>query len=211
MTRNIILDLGGVLIDVDYHETTRAFRALGLDQIDDLYNKQEQQTLFDDMNTGRISNEEFRNVLLTHLPAGTTGDQVDIAWNAMLGKIPPHRIRLLERLKPQYRLFLLSNTNRIHIPKFMQIVQADYGRDVLDAYFEKIYFSCDIGMRKPDREIFDLVLGENKLNAQETVFIDDSPQHVEGAKTTGLSSHYLDLENDTLEELLDRILTSGYR
>jgi len=204
--KTLILDLGGVLIDVDYRKTSDAFKRLGLDDIDDLYSQQRQTGLFDDMDKGLVSDDAFRLAIKEHLPPGIPDRAVDAAWNAMLGRIPQDRIALLESLRPAFRLFLLSNTNRIHIPAFLGIVQADYGFNVLDTLFEKTYFSCRIGMRKPDREIFDFVLAENTLDPADTLFIDDSKQHVEGALAAGLPAVHLDLEKETLRDLLGRVL-----
>lgn len=204
--KNLILDLGGVLIDVDYRKTSEAFKRLGLDDIDDLYSQQRQTGLFDDMDKGLVSDDAFRQALKRHLPPAVTDGDVDTAWNAMLGRIPQERVALLEKLRPDYRLFLLSNTNRIHIPAFLEIVHADYGFNVLDTLFERTYFSCMIGMRKPDREIFDFVLAENDLDPADTLFIDDSVQHVEGALAAGLPAVHLDLEKETLRDLLGRVL-----
>ncbi|MBL0340622.1 MAG: HAD-IA family hydrolase [Bacteroidetes bacterium] len=98
-------------------------------------------------------------------------------------------------------MFLLSNTNRIHIAAFSKIIEKQYGFQKFEALFEKIYYSCNVGMRKPNAEIFDLVVRENNLNLSETLFIDDSPQHVEGARSYGLTALHLQ-NNSKVENLI---------
>ena len=95
---------------------------------------------------------------------------------------------MLRRLKKSYRLFLLSNTNAIHEKAFTEIMLRDFGQNVLLENFEKVYFSHHIHMRKPDLEIFELVMNQNNLQPEESLFVDDSAQHIEGAKNAGLQT-----------------------
>ncbi len=128
-------------------------------------------------------------------------DQIDDAWNAMLLSVPESTFELLENIGKQKRIFLLSNTNRIHITAFSKIIEKQYGFQKFEALFEKTYYSCNIGMRKPHAEIFEYVVKQNNLTISETLFIDDSPQHVEGARKYGLTA--LHLQNDTrVEDLI---------
>ena len=204
--KNIILDLGGVLIDVDYLKTASAFKRLGLTHFDDLYSQKKQDPFFDNMDKGLISDDAFRSELKKHLPPAVTDTNIDQAWNAMLGRIPVERMDLLRTLKNQYRLFLLSNTNRIHVPRFIEIIEEDHGPRALEGCFEKMYLSCHIHMRKPDAEVFNLVIDENGLPRDETIFIDDSIQHVDGAREAGIPSYFLDLEKNSLSRLMASIL-----
>lgn len=192
--RNIIFDLGGVIINVNYHKTSEAFQKLGIKNFDEIYSKAKQSTLFDDLEKGLIENLEFENRLKEFLPSAANEDLIN-AWNAMLMNIPEERIEFLTKLKQQYRIFLLSNTNRIHVSAFMKSMMEVYNRNIFEEIFENYYLSCDIGMRKPDPEVFEYVLSENKLSAGETLFIDDSPQHIEGALKAGLMAEWLDIES----------------
>lgn len=189
--RNIIFDLGGVIINLDLERTAAAFRRLGLTSFDAMYSQVRQSGLFDDFDKGLISPGAFREGLLQHLPAGTTAAQVDEAWNAMLLDVPPDRLVLLERLKKNYRTFLLSNTNEIHVTAFSASLQETFGFSDFSHLFEQCYYSCRIGMRKPDPEIFRYVLEQNRLDPHETIFIDDSPQHITGAAATGIHARFL--------------------
>jgi len=188
---SIIFDLGGVILDIDYELTTQAFIDLGLVNFRDVYSQKMQQYFFDDFEKGKLSKAQFFKKVRTHLPAGITNAKIEKAWNSMLMNIPPERIDWLREVGSRYRIFLLSNTNEIHIKAFRKILQDDYGKDVLNEHFEKCYYSSEIGMRKPDLEIFRHVLIENDLKPSTTLFIDDSPQHVEGALAAGLNAELL--------------------
>jgi FMN phosphatase YigB (HAD superfamily) len=200
----IIFDLGGVLFDIDYQKTADAFRSLGLRDFDAIYSQAKQDGLFDDFETGRSTPAEFRNKLRNRLKPGISDEQLDAAWNAMLLGLRKDKIELLGKLKNKYRLFLLSNTNEIHLKAVFQMMQAEYGFPDLSAFMEKQYFSCRLGMRKPDAEIFEQVLQEQNLLPGETLFIDDSIQHIEGAQRLGILTHHLQ-KGQSIHRLFDPI------
>lgn len=189
--KNIIFDLGGVIINIDYNLTVKAFQKLGIDNFDKIYSQLKQTDLFDKFEVGEVSADEFRAQLLEYMPTKVSIQQIDSAWNALLLDVPPKRIELLSQLSKKYRLFLLSNTNDIHIQEFGTILQQQYGFKDLSHLFEQLYYSYTIGYRKPNKEAFAYVLDSNKLLAQETLFIDDSPQHIEGAKRLGIQTLHL--------------------
>ncbi len=199
--KNIIFDLGAVIIDIDYNLTANAFKKLGLQHFDEIYSKKKQDNFFDRFETGELSNDEFRQEVRSHFTSPITDEQIDEAWNAMLINIPFERMVWLNEIKNKYRIFLLSNTNRIHVTAFTKILADRFGVGVFEKMFEKIYYSCNIGMRKPNANIFDLVVQENKLNLTETIFIDDSPQHIEGARSYGLTALHLQ-NNSKVEDLV---------
>lgn len=197
----IIFDLGGVVINLDYHNTTRAFESLGLDNFGEMYSQAAQSGLFDDFEKGKTSVPYFINKLLDYLPIGTSANQVVEAWNEMILDFPIQNLQLLEKLKTSHRTFLLSNTNEIHIQKVNKHLQLVSEHKTLHPYFEKVYFSSDIGMRKPDAEIFEFVLKENNLNPDKTLFIDDTEQHILGAKKIGIQTYHLGKEESICEVL----------
>lgn len=205
--KNIILDFGGVILDIDYHAPEREFRQLGMKNFDELYSKKKQDHFFDDYEKGNISDADFRSELKKYLPPAVTDTEIDRAWNALLFSIPPQRMHFLRELKKTHRVFLLSNTNSIHVQAFTKSLEEKFGENVFETLFDKVYMSCFIHMRKPDAEIFNLVLNENKLKKEESVFIDDSIQHVEGAKRIHLPAYHLDLSKNTLEEFLPTIIS----
>ncbi|MCB0479836.1 MAG: HAD family phosphatase [Flavobacteriales bacterium] len=189
--KNIIFDLGGVVLNIDYHLTEEAFYMLGISKEQIMYSKLEQGGLFDDLETGRISPSEFRNELREFSFLGLTDLEIDNAWNALLLDLPKKRIDLLKSLKPKYRTFLLSNTNKIHFNAYSSNLKQEHGMDGLESLFEKTYYSHNLGLRKPQPEIFKLVLDENGLKADETLFIDDSEQHIKAAQSLGIRTHHI--------------------
>jgi len=200
--KNIIFDFGGVIFDIDYQKPKEEFIKLGIENFPDLYSKARQSNLFDDFEKGLISSEEFREGLRTFSEKPLTDEQIDHAWNSILINIPERNVAFLQKLKTRYRLFLLSNTNAIHEAAFTEIIKKQYGRYIIDGLFEKIYFSHHVHLRKPDKEIFLLVLNENNLIAEETLFVDDSPQHIEGAKKVGLQTMLVVDQKEMIKELL---------
>lgn len=199
--KNIIFDLGGVLLNIDYSLVTKAFSALGLSNFDELYSKAHQTKLFDLYEKGQISSEAFRNHVKTCFSTLIDDSTIDKAWNAMLLDLPPERLHLLQQLKTGHRIFLLSNTNDIHIQYINNYLKETFGINDLSGYFEKVYLSYEVGMRKPDAEIFELVLSENNLDPNETLFIDDSIQHIEGAKKLGIHTYWLDVKKESVMDL----------
>ena len=203
--RSIIFDLGGVLFDINYQNIIDEFKALGLGDFDAKYTQLKQDHLFDLLETGDISASEFRNRIRSIAKTDLKDDQINNAWNSILIGFPKKNIDLLKKLKENYRIFLLSNTNEIHEAAYKGMLVNQYGSQVLENLFERIYLSHHVHLRKPDPEIFQLVIEENNLNPEETLFIDDSPQHIEGAKKAGLQAILLSNDKwvgDLLEEIL---------
>jgi glucose-1-phosphatase len=187
--KNIIFDFGGVVINLDYDITIREFKRLGIDDFDIFFTKNSQ---LDKLDRGGISGKQFVEELKKYLPDTISDDQVIKAWNAMLLDFPEERADLLKKLKGQYRTFLLSNTNELHLDYYFGLLQKEHGVKDLSSFFEKQYFSNIIGMRKPDAEIYEFVLNENGLKPEETLFIDDNIQNIEGAARCGLRSIHLE-------------------
>lgn len=201
----ILLDLGGVLIDVDYRASANAFRALGYTNFDALYSKAKQDHVFDAFETGVLSSSGFRDRIRALLNAPISDADVDACWNAMLGTIPQERIELLHRLKEHYQVLLLSNTNAIHVPAFETIIASTNGIADFKSLFHGAYYSCEIGMRKPDAAIFHHVLGLYGADRERTLFIDDSIQHVIGARAAGIDAEHLELEEEDILALCGRL------
>jgi glucose-1-phosphatase len=188
---NIIFDLGGVLLNIDYHLTIKAFEQLGFKDFSSAYTQLAQSELFDRFERGEITPDEFRHGIRPSLRANVSDAEIDEAWNVMLLDLPTERLTLLRALGASKRIFLLSNTNAIHVSAFEQQVLAQHGINGLARLFEAAYYSCDVGMRKPEERIFRMVTDTNGLLPSETLFIDDSPQHVEGARKAGLHAYHL--------------------
>lgn len=204
--KNIILDLGGVLLNLNYQLTIDAFIKLGIEDFQSLYTQANQSDLFNRLEKGEISEAEFIKGVKTYLPESTTKQDVINAWNAMLLDFPKERLDFLLELKLKYNLVLLSNTNTIHLDFFHKQLNEVYGKKSLDSYFNKVYFSCDMGMRKPDAEIFQTLCKKEGFDPNETLFIDDTLQHIEGATSTGIQAHHLDVKNDSVIRLVRSLL-----
>lgn len=201
--RNIIFDLGGVLLPVDYQAVIRAFEELGVSDAAQMYSQQAQQPLFDQLERGEISGGEFLFELKKKMPSVSETDILK-AWNAILGQFPSNRLELLLKVKQQYRIYLLSNTNEIHIRQFLSDLKYNNGVEDFASFFEEVYYSNETGFRKPEKEIFDLVLLDNNLNASETLFIEDTEHNVRGAVQAGIPTLWLNIhEGDTIENYFD--------
>jgi FMN phosphatase YigB (HAD superfamily) len=198
---NIIFDLGGVLLNIDYYKTEQAFINLGVTNFNELYSQFHADQFFKSFEKGQVSPHAFIERLRSYKD-DLSADDIKSAWNAMLLDFPPGRVDFLISLGKRYRIFLLSNTNEVHYEAFQQIELKITGDPrSLDNCFEKAYFSHDIGLRKPDREIFEFVLQDSNLEAAETLFIDDTLANVEAANALGINGLYLD-KPSTIEELL---------
>jgi putative hydrolase of the HAD superfamily len=190
--KNIILDFGGVLLDLDYMRTQQAFVDLGCKNFEQIYSQAQQTDLFNQFDKGEVTETVFFQELknLSGLKKITQED-IKHAWNAMLINLPKENYLLLKELKNKYRVFLLSNTNETHITAFEKLIPQTCPLPEFESLFEKIYYSCRIHLRKPDVECFQYVLNDSHLKAEETVFIDDSIQHVEGAEKAGITAYWL--------------------
>ncbi len=198
--KNIIFDLGGVLLNIDYNLTKKAFIDLGFTRFDDMYNQYRSDEFFSKLETGKISNEEFYDKMIAIAEEPITADQVKHAWNAMLLDFREQSLQQLEKLSASYQLFLLSNTNRIHWEAFDSIFREKTGKPSLDDYFTKAWYSHNIGFRKPNEDIFEFVLKDGGLKATETLFIDDSFNNIATAKNMGFQTHLL-LAGEQIENL----------
>ncbi len=206
MIKNIIFDQGGILLNVKYQLTSQAFKALGAKNFDELYSQDKQHQLFDLFDKGQISSVEFRKTLKDHLNISNASDQdFDIAWNAMLLDMPIRRLHYIAELKENYFVAILSNANDIHMTEAEKIFKKFTGRKSIAHYFHKMYYSHLCGFRKPDAESFQIILDENKLQPEETLFIDDSVQHIDAAQALGINTLHLTDEciTDVLPETLE--------
>lgn len=203
--RHIIFDLGGVILNIDYQRTEYAFRAAGIENFEEMYSKLHQTSLFNDFEMGIIDRHQFINALQEASSIPITAEQVVQCWDAMLLDFPLRRLQLLQQLRLHYDIFLLSNTNELHEAAFNKILMRECGMPNIGVFFDRTYFSHKVGLRKPMKEIFQLVLDENHLDAGHTLFIDDSPQHVEGAKGLHIQTIYLEKGMTIEEDIFKRV------
>lgn len=190
--KNIILDFGGVLLALDYLKTQQAFVDFGCKNFEQIYSQAQQTDLFNQFDKGEVTETIFFEELKNLSGLKTISiDDIKKAWDAMLIDLPEENYVLLKELKTKYRVFLLSNTNETHITAFEKLILQTCPLNEFESLFEKIYYSCRIHLRKPDVECFVYVLNDSHLKAEETVFIDDSIQHVEGAEKAGITAYWL--------------------
>lgn len=202
--KNIIFDLGNVIINIDPVLSVKAMSKLGFLDFEKSYSLLSQSNLFDSLEKGLITPEQFHNEINAELKTKVSSDEINKAWGAMLLDFPAQRIELLQSLAKKYRLFLLSNTNIIHFHQYNNDLEKQYGFG-LNSLFEKAYYSYDIGMRKPDAEIFEYVLDDSDLNPFETVFIDDLDKNIDVAGRMGLNTIWIDVAkgDDIIQKLND--------
>ncbi|KPM33690.1 Putative haloacid dehalogenase-like hydrolase [Croceitalea dokdonensis DOKDO 023] len=196
MIKNIILDFGDIFINLDKTATAREMTKYGFKQT-----TPKLETLFNTYEKGGISSEEFLETTGALFPKATKQNLTD-SWNAILLDFPDYRLEFLEKLalENKYRLFLLSNTNDIHI----EYVKATMGEEKFNRFknpFEVFYLSYEMGMRKPDTEIFQFVLRKNKLKASETLFVDDTKENTDSAAALGIKVWNLQVGKEDITDL----------
>lgn len=198
--KNIIFDYGNVIFNIDFNRVAEAWKQLGINNAAEFYGHRQQDPVFNLLERGEISVADFRDRIreLSGKP-DLTDEQIDGAWNTIFLDIPQGNHELLQQVKAKYRTFLLSNINAIHYDYVHSYLQKEFGMANNDDLFEKIYYSHLVGKRKPDAEIFEQVLNENNLDPAETLFIDDSPQHLETAQKLGMQT-YLMTAPDTIQQ-----------
>ena len=203
--KNIIFDLGGVILDINYQATIDAFVEIGIKDFSNLYSQKDQRQIFDDFEIGKITSNQFISSIQSLSQNSISKDKIITAWNAMLLEINTEKLDYLLSLKERFRIFLLSNTNEIHISKFEAgLVKKNELKKFYNC-FEKVHYSSRLSLRKPNLDCFKKVLNINKLNASETIFIDDSKQHIEGALKCGIKG-YLFPQNYTIQDWLPDII-----
>jgi FMN phosphatase YigB (HAD superfamily) len=189
--KNIIFDLGGVIINLDNQHTEDAFVSMGVRGFREYFGHGYAASFFKDYEVGKISDKEFVDAL-RGLGGLTVSDEAIIhGWNALLLDFPPERIRLLSDLGKRYRLFLFSNTNALHLAALREIYRKTFEEGELDDHFERTYYSHLLGMRKPEKSSYEYILRENGLEPGETLFVDDALINIEGAEKAGLQGLFL--------------------
>lgn len=187
--KNIIFDLGNVIIDLDLAKTDSELATLlGEDFIEKL-KSQNKQIIFNEFEMGLCSEREFIETLQSVANQVVSYRRLVDAWNAMLLKTPLHRLEMLEKLKSEYQVFLLSNTNETHLAWVYDDLSKMYG--ILDfdtRFFHKPYYSHIINLRKPNTDIYEFVLKDAGLVASETLFIDDNADNIAGANKVGIKT-----------------------
>lgn len=190
---NIVFDLGGVIINLNHELTWRAFKAHFPTNFTALHQQIKNNQLLERFETGKIESSTFTHFFIEN--SSMSHHEVIEAWNSMLLDLPDERIQLIKRLSKKYRLFLLSNTNEIHY-SFIENMYHVKENNNFSTLFEKCYLSFQVGFRKPEKEIFEHLIKTSNLNPSKTLFIDDTAEHIVSAKSIGIKSVFLDINNN---------------
>jgi glucose-1-phosphatase len=190
---NIIFDLGNVIIDLDLERTWLHLKHwLGDDYENVLKKIHPDNDIFIQFEVGKITEKDFFDTLRATTETPLSIRQLKEAWNSMLLQIPPKRFEMLSHLKERYQVFLLSNTNETHVNWVDGYLQTVYNftiQDFDERYFHKPYYSHLIHLRKPNTDIYEYVLADAGIKAEESLFIDDNFHNIEGAKKVGLQTY----------------------
>lgn len=197
MINTILFDFGDVFINLNLEASKMAFAKLGLHSLD--HEITQQSELFE---KGKISELEFIQTFQKKIPNASIED-IRGAWNAMIGDFPLERLEFLQFLKSNYRLFLLTNTDAIHLSKFEHSVGMSFSGDFYRC-FEKVYYSFEMGMRKPDPEIFQYIIKKHDLNPARTLFVDDKKENTDAAANEGLHVWNLEVGKEDVVNLFSQ-------
>jgi len=183
----LLFDLGGVIVDLDYQKTIKAFEKIGLIGAENKYNQFNQHHLFDDFETGRISAPNFIQKIQDEINQYITHEIITNAWNSMILGFQEEKLSRIENISQKIPCYLLSNTNEIHLNYVNNLLKKTRHSN-LDKFFKKCYYSHQIKRRKPDKETFEWVLNDMNYDGSDVLFIEDSPQHIEGAKKANINT-----------------------
>jgi len=213
MIKNLIFDYGGVILALEHELMAAAFARLGIPDMLSRVSLAAQSHLFDNFDTGALTPEEFRETIRELANQATTREEtpdttralsdaeIDDAWNAMLIGIPPENLELLLQAQGRYRTFLLSNTNNIHLHWISQHLKRTFDIDSIAPYFEQVWYSNELGMRKPNCDIFEYALTTAGLDPGETLFMDDNPQNIAAAADLGIRTRLV-AKGEPLKDVL---------
>lgn len=193
----IVFDIGNVLIDIDYPNTICHFQRLATIDFNTIVSYQTQIDIFNQFEKGQVTVDEFVAALKHYLREEVTKEQIIAAWNTMLVDYPEQKINLLRALKKKgYQLYALSNINALHIEEINAKVHQFFGIDEFSSLFNKAYYSNEVGWRKPEAELYALVLAEINLHPEQILFIDDKLENLVPAQRLGIQTYHLLHPND---------------
>jgi glucose-1-phosphatase len=201
MINTIIFDFGDVFINLDKNASLEALKKLGLPSWNE-----ELEALNQQFERGKITEVQFMIGLKKMIPNASI-DDLRTAWNAVLLDFPLYRLEFLQHLSLNYRLFLLSNTDEIHVAKFEHKVGITFAREFYQC-FEKLYFSFEVGMRKPDPEIFKFIINKHDLSMKRTLFIDDKKANTDIAESLGMQVWNIIPGKEDVVDLFDKKIIS---
>lgn len=200
--KNIVFDLGGVIMNLAVSKTIRSLNKIGIEKIVNNTGHNYRHSFFYGFETGIISEDEFLESLQELSKKKVTFSEIKDAWNTMILDIPQYRIDFIKNLKEEYNLFLLSNTNSIHQRNYLSEFKQKF-KYSFNSLFQKAYYSHEIGLRKPHKKVFEFILKDSKLIASETLFIDDSLTNVKAAKRMGINTFHI--VNNNMSDCVEKL------
>ncbi|MDR1729116.1 MAG: HAD family phosphatase [Prevotellaceae bacterium] len=207
--KNIFFDLGGVLINLDKERCLIEFQQLGIQKIEEQIGHSFKSGLFLRLEEGAITPAEFRNEIRKMSDQRVTDNEIDYAWNCFLLDISPAKLEFLLKLRKDYRVFMLSNTNQIHFERIKTRHFIDKNGHSIDDYFEKCYLSYELHLSKPGKEIFEAVIADSGVAPLESLFLDDNRQNIETAQSLGFRTCCIS-ENENFTEMMISKSRQGY-
>ncbi len=189
--KTIIFDFGGVILDIDPQLTINHFEKLGMADSSRFLEQEFIDNVIRKFEKGILTPEAFRDKVREYAGMDFTDQEIDDAWNALLFDIPAERIKVVEEVKKNYKILLLSNSNEIHYDLYIRDLQLRFGYREFDELFDKAYFSFDLHLLKPEKDIYEFVMYQHKLVPQETLLIDDRLDNIEAAASLGWKTYQL--------------------
>jgi putative hydrolase of the HAD superfamily len=197
MINTIIFDFGDIFVNLEKETSINEFKKLGLDGPNE-----ELLAMNDLFERGKITELQFIEGFQKYIPEA---DMLDIrkAWNSVIGEFPLYRLEFLQMLSTKYRLFLLTNTDAIHISRFEHMAGISFFSDFYQC-FEKVYYSFEMGMRKPEPEIFNYILKKHDLSPKRTLFVDDKKENTDAAAALGIQVWNLNVGQEDVVDLFEK-------
>ena len=199
-THNLLFDLGKVLLDFDNNNAATYFTSLGISDFAERHQRLAAKNIFNDFETGAITRESFLNIINKEVEGKIPMQEILKAWNSILIGFRVPSMQHLNNLKSRYQLYLLSNTNPIHLEAIQEMAIAELNGQQLENYFIKAFYSHLTGYRKPSSEIYEKVLTDTGIIAEETIFVDDLPENIAAAARLGFKTRLL-LPEERIENI----------
>lgn len=193
--KNLLFDFGGVIVGINKSNAVKRFKEIGVEKIEEYLGEFKQQGIFLALEEGKITRTEFYDALRELAGKNISDKDIDSGWMAFLTGIPEYKFELLKDLRKKYNVFLLSNTNPI-IMEWGQSNDFSPSGEPISAFFDKLFFSYQIGYTKPDKESFEAVIEETQINPKETLFLDDGQSNLNIATSLGFKTYLVDQEED---------------
>lgn len=201
----LVFDLGGVIVDLDWDRCVNNFREIGVSEMDSLISTTLQKGFILEYERGEISSDDFRAEVRKYTTDRVSDKEINHAWTSLLVHAPEEKLQLLLDLKKKYRIFMLSNTNELSFNFCKDSFFSKNGHQIED-YFDKCYLSYEMGMNKPDADIFEALLNDAGLKAEECLFLDDGIHNIKTASELNFKTEYIEPYSDPKDwEFLKKI------